>query len=329
MTWPRRAALTLPTSDTRAARGRTAVRHVGDVPSGHDFQPAQPERFDALKRAHRRTWPAQLPHDRHCAHRNDRIDCRLLRVHRAAESPTCSSAKRCRASSCRSTTTWSLTCKRRGLWDRADDQSRSSSQKARSKASTASPRTAQSCIARLGRCRSAADRYGCRTWRLHRSEPITQPVHGDADHRQALLDVPARVEVGSEDHLLPAQSCSDEIRKSTSAQRPQPQSGPSGDEPEDAEEEVACALRTLNPARPATDGTYRPDRSPTRCAPRPVGRGAGPTTANERATHILDPGFDLTLRPMRYPVFFDMYKDAIKNTWTVDEIDFSRRPDRP
>ena len=31
----------------------------------------------------------------------------------------------------------------------------------------------------------------------------------------------------------------------------------------------------------------------------------------------------LTLRPMRYPVFFDMYKNAIKNTWTVDEIDFS------
>ena len=46
-------------------------------------------------------------------------------------------------------------------------------------------------------------------------------------------------------------------------------------------------------------------------------------TPNERAKHILDPGFDLTLRPMRYPVFFDMYKDAIKNTWTVDEIDFS------
>lgn len=40
-------------------------------------------------------------------------------------------------------------------------------------------------------------------------------------------------------------------------------------------------------------------------------------------TNILNPGFDLTLRPMRYPQFFDMYRDAIKNTWTVDEIDFS------
>ncbi|KAG1648652.1 hypothetical protein GQR58_029673 [Nymphon striatum] len=48
--------------------------------------------------------------------------------------------------------------------------------------------------------------------------------------------------------------------------------------------------------------------------------------APERATqpnNILDPGFDLTLRPMRYPQFFDMYRDAIKNTWTVDEIDLS------
>lgn len=38
---------------------------------------------------------------------------------------------------------------------------------------------------------------------------------------------------------------------------------------------------------------------------------------------ILSPGFDLTLRPMKYPVFFEMYKNAIKNTWTVEEVDFS------
>jgi ribonucleoside-diphosphate reductase beta chain len=38
---------------------------------------------------------------------------------------------------------------------------------------------------------------------------------------------------------------------------------------------------------------------------------------------ILDPGMNLTLRPMKYPVLYDMYKDAIKNTWTVDEVDFS------
>jgi ribonucleoside-diphosphate reductase beta chain len=38
--------------------------------------------------------------------------------------------------------------------------------------------------------------------------------------------------------------------------------------------------------------------------------------------HLLDPGFALTLRPMRYPQFYDMYRDAIRNTWTVEEIDF-------
>ena len=44
---------------------------------------------------------------------------------------------------------------------------------------------------------------------------------------------------------------------------------------------------------------------------------------SSRPTNILDPGYDLTLRPMRYAVFYDMYRDAIKNTWTVDEIDFA------
>ena len=38
---------------------------------------------------------------------------------------------------------------------------------------------------------------------------------------------------------------------------------------------------------------------------------------------ILDPGMDLTLRPMRYPEFYEMYKNGIRNTWTVDEVDFS------
>ena len=48
-----------------------------------------------------------------------------------------------------------------------------------------------------------------------------------------------------------------------------------------------------------------------------IGREVGATG------NILDPGFNLTLRPMQYPVFYDMYRDAIKNTWTVEEIDFS------
>lgn len=38
---------------------------------------------------------------------------------------------------------------------------------------------------------------------------------------------------------------------------------------------------------------------------------------------LLDPGFNLTLRPMRYPAFYEMYRNAISNTWTVEEVDFS------
>jgi len=38
---------------------------------------------------------------------------------------------------------------------------------------------------------------------------------------------------------------------------------------------------------------------------------------------ILDPGFNLTLRPMKYPEFYEMFRNSIKNTWTVEEVDFS------
>ncbi|OQW53641.1 MAG: ribonucleoside-diphosphate reductase [Proteobacteria bacterium SG_bin7] len=39
---------------------------------------------------------------------------------------------------------------------------------------------------------------------------------------------------------------------------------------------------------------------------------------------LLSPGFNLTLRPMKYPMFYEMYRNAIKNTWTVEEVDFSK-----
>jgi len=42
-----------------------------------------------------------------------------------------------------------------------------------------------------------------------------------------------------------------------------------------------------------------------------------------QGSNLLDPGLNLTLRPMRYPQFYEMYRNAIKNTWTVDEVDFS------
>ena len=46
-------------------------------------------------------------------------------------------------------------------------------------------------------------------------------------------------------------------------------------------------------------------------------------TVDPNAPKLLDAGMSLTLRPMRYPQFFEMYRGAIKNTWTVEEIDFA------
>ena len=49
-----------------------------------------------------------------------------------------------------------------------------------------------------------------------------------------------------------------------------------------------------------------------------IAAGGGPSAGRQ----LLNPGFDLTLRPMRYPRFYEMYRAAIRNTWTVEEIDF-------
>ncbi|MFC6886715.1 MULTISPECIES: ribonucleotide-diphosphate reductase subunit beta [Actinomadura] len=46
------------------------------------------------------------------------------------------------------------------------------------------------------------------------------------------------------------------------------------------------------------------------------------TRTGERAM-LLDPGMDLTLRPMRYPDFYERYRAAIRNTWTVEEVDLA------
>jgi ribonucleoside-diphosphate reductase beta chain len=46
-----------------------------------------------------------------------------------------------------------------------------------------------------------------------------------------------------------------------------------------------------------------------------------PRTGTETPRMLLDPGMNLTLRPMRYPHFYERYRDAIKNTWTVEEVD--------
>jgi ribonucleoside-diphosphate reductase beta chain len=46
-----------------------------------------------------------------------------------------------------------------------------------------------------------------------------------------------------------------------------------------------------------------------------------PVTTPGPTGNILDPGFELTLRPMRYPDFYQRFRNAIRNTWTVEEVD--------
>src|SRR5690606_30672785 len=67
--------------------------------------------------------------------------------------------------------------------------------------------------------------------------------------------------------------------------------------------------RTPSPAKPASNHPI-------------TFRGIPMSTLSLREPMLLDPGFELTLRPMRYPHFYEMYRNAIRNTWTVDEINF-------
>ncbi|HVB05022.1 MAG TPA: ribonucleotide-diphosphate reductase subunit beta [Acidimicrobiales bacterium] len=59
--------------------------------------------------------------------------------------------------------------------------------------------------------------------------------------------------------------------------------------------------------------------------PAPSGGVPEPAAAAPAAVRraILDPGLDLNLRPMRYPEFYERYRDAIRNTWTVEEVDWT------
>ena len=138
------------------------------------------------------------------------------------------------------------------------------------------------------RCASLID-MARRARRLHRSEPVAEPVHGKPDDRQGLLHVHVCLEEGPEDHLLPA------VR----ARRRRFQDDRSG--------ASRSASRAPKPS-PALWKTRRPARRASK--------------QKDVFTMILDPGFNLTLRPMKYPVFYEMY-GAIKNTWTVEEVDFS------
>src|SRR5688500_18915688 len=59
-------------------------------------------------------------------------------------------------------------------------------------------------------------------------------------------------------------------------------------------------------------------------APSPEGRRKSEKhMSSHNGQRLPAPGFALTLRPLRYPQFYEMYRSAIRNTWTVEEVDFS------
>ncbi len=56
----------------------------------------------------------------------------------------------------------------------------------------------------LGDTNAFPHRHGGRPGRIYRSRPVAQPVCADTEHRQALFHVHVRVEEGTEDDLLPS-----------------------------------------------------------------------------------------------------------------------------
>jgi ribonucleoside-diphosphate reductase beta chain len=103
---------------------------------------------------------------------------------------------------------------------------------------------------------------------------------------------------------------------------PKPEAMPAAAKPVRESAMVASmpALASTKPAPPVTSGPVA-SGVPKRVTP--VAPEATSASMVSRPARILDPGLCLTLRPMVYPTFFEMYRAAIKNTWTVEEVDFA------
>ncbi len=97
----------------------------------------------------------------------------------------------------------------------------------------------------------------------------------------------------------------------TQVGRGRPRDPAPGHRPRPTRRRSRAPSRTPRAARPASEHHDHHDHDDHTPRPR-----------RDRADALLlDPGLSLTLRPMRYPHFYDRYRDAIKNTWTVEEVD--------
>src|SRR5690606_30719833 len=137
----------------------------------------------------------------------------------------------------------------------------------------------------------------------------------------ALQHVLLRVETRPEDHVLPAFAPCDAHRE---GHRRDADGAPRGrfGGPARATRLDTGAARRRDPER----GERRRGRRLFAREPRdlrgvPMSAALSPQAhdlvSSARPARLLDPGMCLTLRPMAYPAFFEMYRAALKNTWSV------------
>ena len=223
--------------ETRAAAGVLQPDHW-------DVSPAQAERWAALRADDRRARAAQLAARRDRADGHDRLDRRLLRVHRAAgvqpvqardpvgRVPPGQRRPHPGAEGARSLDP-------RGA---RGDQARGRVRAGRRPAARRRPRAVPH---GLGAAPAGADRHGGRALAVRRPEPVAQPLHRRTVDREALVDVPPRVEVRPEDDLLPALAPGDadpaDDRLSVTAP-PSPTDRPLDPRPISDDEALACSL---------------------------------------------------------------------------------------
>ena len=112
--------------------------------------------------------------------------------------------------------------KSRGLWTRRGARGDQAGGRVRAGPRPAARRRPRALPHRLGAAPAGPDRHGGRALAVHRPEPVAQPLHRRTLDREALVDVPPRVEVRPEDDLLPALAPGDADPADDRLRRPAP-----------------------------------------------------------------------------------------------------------
>ena len=198
-------------ASTRAGREARPSRGVRRDPGGLRCAPVRPlggpaQRSRPLGRPQggdRRARPAELPHDRDRSDRDDRIDRRLLRVHRAAGFQSVQAGDALGRVPPDQLLPGARAPVPRPV-DRRRDRGHQAERGVDRRHRRDPGRDPRGVPDGLGGPDAVAHRHGRRTRRLRRPVPVPQPVHGVAEHREDVVDVRLRLEVGAENDVLPA-----------------------------------------------------------------------------------------------------------------------------